>query len=440
MKPSFLENTGASSARSIKGSISIMPLADLIQWIEASCQSGSLVATCDDSSRHFYFQSGKLIFVWSDTEGERFCMELHTRTGLALERMQEIMAEAERLEISLLGLLSCNEGFQLEQLTSIMSELAERSLVKALAWKSGQFHFCDYLPPVVLSSPVTLHTSQVLFESVIQLDEKSLQEQTNQNPLIIELMDRIERGNIEIPPMPVEMQMVMNKISTPDISIDEIVESINDPLLVSKALRICNSSFYGLRGKVGTLREAVVYMGMKAFTSIVTVHALSSFSLRNAEQVQVVLHHSMKVGMVAKQLARDIGMNHDQAFVCGLLHDLGRIVMLELLAGYDLPKHESDQLMEQYHTTLGGLIAENWHFSEEIQESIRFHHIPASAVQFRQLVEVIHLANLIARDEAPPADNTLELNQSAFGQAAPMPFNDHLSELDREIEAILAPA
>jgi putative nucleotidyltransferase with HDIG domain len=236
------------------------------------------------------------------------------------------------------------------------------------------------------------------------------------------------------------MQLLMNKISTPDLSIDEVIDCIVDPLLVSKVLKICNSSFYGLRSRVGTMREAVVYMGLKSLMSIVTVHALSGFSSRNAEQVQQILHHSMKVGMIAKQLARDMGLNHDQAFVCGLLHDLGEIIMLEVLAGYNVPYEKGSLLIEQHHTTLGKLVAKKWNFSEEIQETIRFHHAPDSAQNHSNLVELIYLADLLSKNENPPPDSALSARHASLEEEYAVPFSDHLEELDREIEAILAPA
>lgn len=417
----------------------MMPLSDLIQWIETSRHSGTLMADNQETSRHFYFQDGKLIFVWSDNEGERFCGELQKQMGLTPEQINETMAQAQRLGLSLVGLLSCNEGIRIEKLSGIMSKLAERSLSKTLTWKTGQFHFADHTPAAVLSSPVSLHTSQILLESAIQLDERGLEAAAPLDPVINEIIEQIDKGTIDIPPMPSEMQVLMSRISVPELSIEEIIECITDPLLVSKVLRICNSSFYGLRGKVGTMRDAVVYIGLKALTSIVTVHALSGYSTRNTEQVQTILHHSLMVGMIAKQLARDLRMNHDQAFVCGLLHDLGRVVMLELLEGYQLSPRKRDLLVEQHHTTVGGLVAERWNFSEEILETIRFHHNPSNAREHCQLVEIIQQADLIARNEAPSSHSAHEQGKSSLGGTTQPFFSDHLDELDREIEAILSP-
>lgn len=439
MKPNFLHNGADKLTRSIEGSLSLMPLADLIQWIETAKRSGTLIVTNEDITRRFYFQGGTLIFVWSDLEGERFCDTIIQETGISMTRLQEAMNQSEQLGISFMGLLSSDDGVSLQRLTAVMSGLTEQSLSNSLTWKTGNFRFNDHVPPAVLCSPVTLRPSQVLLDSAVQFDEGNLESQVSLDPVMNEVYDLIRKGAIDLPPLPTEMQVLMNKINEPDLNIEDIIDCINDPLLVSKVLRVCNSSFYGHRGKVDTMRDAVVYMGLKSLMSIVTVHALSGFSPHNADQVQKILHHSMMVGMIAKQLAKDMGVNHEQAFVCGLLHDLGWIVMIEILAGYDLSQEKRDGLMRAHHSTVGGLVAKKWNFSEEIQEVIRHHHDPINAHDHAKLVEIIYLADLMAKNEAPPPDSAVtSISTAEFNEFA-APFGDHLEELDREIEAILAP-
>jgi putative nucleotidyltransferase with HDIG domain len=165
---------------------------------------------------------------------------------------------------------------------------------------------------------------------------------------------------------------------------------------------------------------------------------LSGFSPRNAQQVQALLRHSMATGMIAKQLARDMGCNHDQAFVCGLLHDLGWIVMLELLAEYDLPAEKRDQMIMDHHSVVGGLVAKKWNLSEDIQEVIRHHHNPLNAVHYPKLVEVVHISDLLTKTDTPAPETAHSPLYGAMGDVT-APFADRLEELDQEIDAILSP-
>ena len=438
MQSAFSDQNDERLSRSIEGSLSLMPLADLIQWIESSKKSGSLVVTYEECVRRFFFQNGRLIFVWCDQEGERLYDAIHDQFGLSTERIMDALKQAEQLGISFMGLLSSEEGIPLELLGTIITTLAEQSLTTSLAWRAGRFRFNDFLPASVLCSPVNIKPTQVLLDSTVQIDEARLSEQSSLDPVLNEVYDLIRKGAIDIPPLPTEMQLLMDKINNPTLTIDQVVECLTDPLLASKVLRVCNSPFYGRRGKVGTLRDAVVYIGLKSLMSIVTVNALSGFSPQHAEQIEQILHHSMMVGMIAKQLARDMGTNHDQAFICGLLHDIGWIVMLEMLSKYDLTKEKRDDLMRVHHTTLGALVAKKWNFSEEIQEVIKNHHLPEKAEAHQQLVQVIYLSDQLAKNESPLPDDVisaLSLNNKDWTE----PFTDHLEELDREIDSILSP-
>lgn len=438
MQTIFSDQNDERLSRSIEGSLSLMPLADLIQWIETSKKSGTLIASHEDCTRRFFFQNGRLIFVWCDREGERLYEAIRDQFGLPMERILDALKQAEQLGISFVGLLSSEEGIPLERLGGLITTLAEKSLTTSLAWRAGHFRFNDFLPAAVLCGPVNIKPMQVLLDSTVQIDEARLTEQSSLDPVLNEVYELIRKGAIDIPPLPTEMQLLMEKINNPSLTIEQIVECLTDPLLVSKILRVCNSSFYSRRGKVDTLRDAVVYMGLKSLMSIITVNALSGFAPHHAEQIEQILHHSMMVGMIAKQLARDMGGNHDQAFVCGLLHDIGWIVMLEMLSKYDLDKEKRDRLMREHHETLGALVAKKWNFTEEIQEVIKYHHNPDKAQGYKTLVQTIYLADLLAKNEQPLSDDVVSA-LSLHHEDWTAPFVDHLDELDREINSILSP-
>jgi putative nucleotidyltransferase with HDIG domain len=213
------------------------------------------------------------------------------------------------------------------------------------------------------------------------------------------------------------MQQMAEKIDDPNITIDEIISCITDQILVSKVLKICNSPYYGRIGHVSSLKEAVVFIGLKSLMSIVTVHAMSGFSPRNANEIKKVLQHSLVCAMIARQISRDMRGNFELAFICGLLHDIGKTVLLEKLGEYMLLSEERDQLIEENHAEMGYLLAEKWNFGEDIKTIIRFHHTPELATGYVQLAEVISLANAMADINNQPEEigemtfTSLELSQ-----------------------------
>ena len=104
----------------------------------------------------------------------------------------------------------------------------------------------------------------------------------------------------------------------------------------------------------------------------------------------MVLQHCLVCGMIARQIAQDLRLDHEQAFICGLLHDIGKTVMLDMLHDYTLTEEIREQLIGEYHAEIGYLLARKWNFDEFIQNSIRYHHFPERAGEDAGLVEIVY--------------------------------------------------
>ncbi|HIJ82485.1 MAG TPA: HDOD domain-containing protein [Desulfuromonadales bacterium] len=438
MNVNFNHQNAEMLSRSLDGSLSLMPLSDIFQWVEVSRRSGTLIVNNDESIKRFYFEHGALVFVWSECEGERLCEELAEEFNIPEGRILEHLNVAEQLGISCLGYIASQEGVSQESLNDMITSLVKKILSNTVIWKVGHFRFCDFLPPSMHSSPVTLTTSHLLLDSIILADEEHLDDNAGVDRVLDEIFEQIRKGTMDIPPIPADMGKLMALINKLDPNLDDIIAVITDPLLVIKIFRVCNSPYMGHHGKINTLREAVIYMGMKSVLSIVTVHALSGFSPANADRVHQVLHHSLMVGMIAKQISKDMHEDREQAFVCGLLHDLGWIVMIEILSNYDIPADKQRDMIRDHHATIGYLVAKKWNFSEEIQDVIRYHHDPGQECGAANMVRIIHMSDMLARNEVPLDEEEIPFKTNSTANPV-FPFSDSLEELSQEIESILAP-
>jgi len=173
----------------------------------------------------------------------------------------------------------------------------------------------------------------------------------------------------------------------------------------------------------------VLFIGLKSLMSIVTVHAISSFSPRNDKEIKKVLQHCLVCGMIAREITRDMGGNSEQAFVCGLLHDIGKTVLLDMLSDYMLLPDERERLIDEHHAEVGYLLAEKWNFGSDVKDVIRYHHSPEQSVAHSALAEVINLSNAMADLNHQPEEITdmtftsLELSQISV--------DDLLEQVDR---------
>lgn len=198
-----------------------------------------------------------------------------------------------------------------------------------------------------------------------------------------------------------------------DESIDSgrIAEQIaRDQGLTARVLRVANSSFYGLQHKVGTINDAVVVLGFRAVRSMVLAIGVNgAFRVDSCPGFdgQAYLRHCVLVGAVARGLAGKTGHHAELAFTCGLLHDIGELV----LAANFSPEYDAVLAYRQQHdcflvvaerdvlgidhAEVGGLLAEAWRFPEVLREAIAAHHAPA-ATAAASLADLIHVADAVA--------------------------------------------
>ncbi|GFE59870.1 hypothetical protein AOG2_04580 [Geobacter sp. AOG2] len=414
-----------------------MSLPDLIQWIENSKRSGTLVLSQHASHKKFYFQNGEMIFVWSDKEGERFWSYIENETRQSAIGLKEKFKDSEKLDIPILSYLLNERLVNKDRLEFILTVILKTALTDALAWETGIFEFVDSLPAEVINGPIKINSSRILMDSILQFDETDQISRVSTNHVLNEIMDQIRNGITLLPPLPDIMKRILEKINDKNATVAEVVENITDQLLIAKILKICNSPYFSRGIKINSLHKAITYLGFKSLLSIVTIHSISSFSPKNVDDIRKILHHSLICGMIAKELAESVGESRDTAFLCGVLHDLGKTILTDIAGAYNITAEAKRAIIRENHTETGYLLAKEWGFSDEIQEAVHWHHNPEKADINVQLVTLIHLADMIAHsgramDGIGPACSALGLSQDEV-----MSVVNHLDRLTRDVANIL---
>jgi HD-like signal output (HDOD) protein len=164
-----------------------------------------------------------------------------------------------------------------------------------------------------------------------------------------------------------------------------------DPALVARLLTLVNSSYFGLTRKVDSISRAVALLGMKNLHNIAVTDAiqgmLRSHSGSTEFSPQHLWLHSAASGICCKMIAERIfTINGDDAYLCGILHDIGLIVemeadqeiflqLIEQLVADGPPMVELErQLFHTDHCQIGYILAKDWHIPDPIAEAIRDHH------------------------------------------------------------------
>ncbi|HUT44356.1 MAG TPA: HDOD domain-containing protein [Desulfobacterales bacterium] len=185
-----------------------------------------------------------------------------------------------------------------------------------------------------------------------------------------------------------------------------------DPTLVLRLLRGANSPYYGLRQKVNSISRAVVVIGINNLRNMIVTEGLKEiFKDKKSENVfsrsRLWLHCSAVSICSQMIMERIFGLNGEDAFLCGILHDIGMIV--EDQTAHDLfskvcnTYDENSKAITDYekeivgtdHCAIGYLLAKDWKLPIEIQEGIQRHHKMLDHVSPSSLTGVIQLAEFI---------------------------------------------
>ena len=225
---------------------------------------------------------------------------------------------------------------------------------------------------------------------------------------------KILRGLVNLPPMPHIILKAREVIADPDSSLKKLADIIEtDQALVAKVLTLANSAYYGVSGMVSSIQHASVLLGQKTLVQLITISASSSLLNKKLKSYQVapdeMWKHSLACAFGARRICEK---NHpdlvEDAFVAGLLHDAGKIILDPYLERHkdefdrfsrqlDRPFYEAERAIIGFdHAEIMARACRLWRFPEAQSDAIRFHHGPLDS-ENGQLAAMIHAADILAK-------------------------------------------
>ena len=234
-------------------------------------------------------------------------------------------------------------------------------------------------------------------------------------------IDDVVRNLLDLPSLPDVVMELLSSIDAQDVDISVLARKVShDQALMAKTLRLANSPVYGLQVKVTTLTQAITFLGFQATRNLIIAAAVTGCFAEGkcpGFDFKAFWRHSIATAACAKVLARRMKFNQDYAFTAGLLHDIGRLVLVTSFPGQyaqalALRKERDCELIEAErevlgvdHVAAGIALAGHWNFSDTMRLAIAHHHDPEEpGAGF--LATIVHVANAIvhaldiARDEA----------------------------------------
>lgn len=191
----------------------------------------------------------------------------------------------------------------------------------------------------------------------------------------------------DIPPMPTVAMKIVNAADDRKMSAQDLAELINaDPGLVTKTLRIANSSLFAPVGRIDSLSQAVVALGFRTVKNL-AIAASARILSRTPGQIENELwRHSIGAAVAASCIAkRTKKVSSDEAFTAGLLHDVGKFILhTHNLERYkEVLKLRRERGMTSVgaefevfgfdHTAVGAAVLRRWNLPEGLAAAVRFH-------------------------------------------------------------------
>jgi putative nucleotidyltransferase with HDIG domain len=232
-----------------------------------------------------------------------------------------------------------------------------------------------------------------------------------------DLESKLQAGALELPLLPGVAMDITSAAAREDVDTRSIAEMLKrDPSLSAHVLRIVNSPVYSPRAQIVSLQQAVARVGAVKIREIALVIACRTgvFKAKGYErEIDEVFRHSIATALFAQEIARQTRNNVEDAFLCGLLHDVGRPVLLQALVTLLREAHASAdraavlELVRELHESAGAALAKAWTLPETVVTALAHHHSPhleLEPVPVRIVALADRFAHLAFESDALTAD------------------------------------
>jgi HD-like signal output (HDOD) protein len=244
--------------------------------------------------------------------------------------------------------------------------------------------------------------------------------------LIPRVMDLMNRNALRIPPYPAVAVRLRRVIARGDYGLGELERIAGeDQSLAATLLRYANSAVYRRVTPTTTLGAAIMRIGASEVARIALALSMGGFAVENGP-LAPVRHKAWRQALVSALCCRALAywrqMDAEEAYVCGLLHDFGRVVAV---AGFEdvLNRNKDNRVLsepawaesvEQLHVKIGLLTAQRWNLSPLLCAVIAYHHAPETSGIHRPMVEIVSVADKLCEAlESEPHPNTSTLMKVA---------------------------
>lgn len=237
-------------------------------------------------------------------------------------------------------------------------------------------------------------------------------------------LEELIDGTVNIPTIPTALAEITAIFDSPEGSAKDAAKVIEkDPAIAARVLRLVNSSFFGLKNPVSNINLACSILGLKVIKNLVVqatvIQIFGGKSALASFDAAWLWDHSFKTAVACRLLAEQSpvgqGMPKDDAYTCGLIHDIGKLILMDsqaerfgealaLSKQANLPLAKAEgEVLGYNHAHVGGLLASRWKLAPSVQAAVMYHHSPATSAEDWARGFLVKAANTFAHRAAATA-------------------------------------
>ena len=223
------------------------------------------------------------------------------------------------------------------------------------------------------------------------------------------------------PSMPAAGAKLLALLEEPEVSVNEVEDILRyDPGLTANVLKLANSAYFGIPAKIGSVKQAIVLIGLKRLVQLVIASCVGSVMNKAVAGYNMppgnLWRHSIAVSIAAEALVKDKkNLAAEDFFTPALLHDIGKLVLgsfvqeelsaIQTISAKGIPFVVAENMvLGTDHAEIGAKILAGWSFPEDVVSAVGWHHDPESTDSPSMQVDVVHLANLLCQTNTTAPD------------------------------------
>jgi len=417
----------------MKGTLEKSLLLETLESLGSGKKTGVLCLSDPSQKIKIYVNQGAVSYITGTIKEARLENLLMHKKIFPVERIKDLLLIAKKENQPLLQLLVNKKLATPTIAEKLMAFHARHIMAKALTWPNGTYEFKSAQIDGNLAANISYDCRQLVRDLASKTEEPTAEEKTfagesSQIPAP-SLKNAILQKMKDLPPMLLTVVKAKKILASEDSdfeSLQRILET--DQSMVAKVLKTANSPYYGVSGKISTLKHAITMLGFRTLSQVITMAGTGNFLNQPLKgygyTAQEVQDHSLAVGFGSRSLAALVNpAAEEDAFIAGLLHDAGKIMLNPYVAECQIRPRRGDQdavsdiekrVLGCDHTEIAAEVFSQWNFPVSVVDAIRFHHTPDQSGD-KELAYILNAADILAKvkqDDIPIYEISSVLNEN----------------------------